>query len=46
MITYTDDLRRLAWGTDAGFYRLVPKKVILAENSPGGRKELGGIQRQ
>ena len=32
MITYTDDLRRLAWGTDAGFYRLVPKKVILAEN--------------
>ena len=32
MITYTDDLRRLAWGTDAGFYRLVPKKVILSEN--------------
>ncbi len=32
MITYTDELRRLAWGTDAGFYRLVPKKVILSEN--------------
>ena len=32
MITYTDDLRRLAWGTDAGFYRLVPQKVILTEN--------------
>ena len=32
MITYTDDLRRLAWGTDAGFYRLVPQKVILSEN--------------
>lgn len=25
---YTDELRRLAWGTDASFYRLVPKVVI------------------
>ena len=25
---YTDDLNRIAWGTDAGFYRLVPKIVI------------------
>ena len=25
---YTDDLRLLAWGTDAGFYRLLPKIVI------------------
>ena len=25
---YTDDLRRLAWGTDAGFYRLIPKMVV------------------
>ncbi len=25
---YTDDLRRLAWGTDAGFYRHVPRLVI------------------
>lgn len=25
---YTDDLRLLAWGTDAGFYRLIPKIVI------------------
>jgi len=25
---YTDQLRRLAWGTDAGFYRLVPQIVI------------------
>lgn len=24
---YTDELRR-AWGTDAGFYRLVPQIVI------------------
>ena len=25
---YTDDLRRLAWGTDAGFYRKIPQVVI------------------
>jgi D-lactate dehydrogenase len=25
---YTDDLRRLAWGTDAGFYRLIPQIVV------------------
>ncbi|GHS91332.1 4Fe-4S ferredoxin [Bacteroidia bacterium] len=25
---YTDELRRLAYGTDAGFYRLVPKIII------------------
>ena len=29
---YTDYLRRLAWGTDAGFYRLVPQVVVRAEN--------------
>jgi len=29
---FTDDLRRLAWGTDAGFYRLIPKAVIQAGN--------------
>ncbi|MCC8118822.1 MAG: FAD-binding oxidoreductase [Bacteroidales bacterium] len=27
---YTDSLRTLAWGTDAGFYRLVPKMVVRA----------------
>lgn len=27
---YTDYLRRLAWGTDAGFYRLVPQIVVRA----------------
>ena len=27
---YTDELRRFAWGTDAGFYRLVPQIVIRA----------------
>ncbi len=25
---YTDELRRLAWGTDAGFYRHIPQVVI------------------
>lgn len=25
---YTDELRRFAWGTDAGFYRLVPQIVV------------------
>ncbi|MCC8187771.1 MAG: FAD-binding oxidoreductase [Bacteroides sp.] len=25
---YTDELRRLAWGTDAGFYRLIPRIVV------------------
>ena len=29
---YTDDLRRIAWGTDAGFYRLVPKVVIRSSS--------------
>ena len=25
---YTDEMRRFAWGTDAGFYRLTPQIVI------------------
>lgn len=29
---YTDDLRRLAWGTDASFYRLIPEIVIRSAN--------------
>ncbi|MDD4609066.1 MAG: FAD-binding and (Fe-S)-binding domain-containing protein [Bacteroidaceae bacterium] len=29
---YVDELRRLAWGTDAGFYRLIPQIVIRSEN--------------
>lgn len=27
---YTDPLRLLAWGTDAGFYRMLPKVVVRA----------------
>lgn len=29
---YTDELRRLAWGTDASFYRLIPKIVVRSDN--------------
>ncbi|MEG1685034.1 MAG: FAD-binding and (Fe-S)-binding domain-containing protein [Bacteroides sp.] len=29
---YVDELRRLAWGTDAGFYRLIPQIVIRSDN--------------
>lgn len=28
---YTDELRRLAWGTDAGFYRMIPKVVVRSK---------------
>jgi D-lactate dehydrogenase len=28
----TDSLRRLAWGTDASFYRLVPKIIVVANS--------------
>ena len=29
---YTDELRRLAWGTDAGFYRLITQ-IVIRSNS-------------
>lgn len=29
---YTDDLRLLCWGTDAGFYRLLPKIVVRSKD--------------
>lgn len=29
---YTDELRRFAWGTDAGFYRLVPQLIVRAKD--------------
>lgn len=29
---YTDELRRLAWGTDAGFYRHIPQIIIRSMN--------------
>ncbi len=30
---YTDELRRFAWGTDAGFYRMTPQVVVRAQNA-------------
>ncbi len=36
---YTDDLRRLAWGTDAGFYRLIPQIVVRSD----GEKEVANL---
>ena len=29
---YTDDLRLLAWGTDAGFYRMIPQIVVRSKD--------------
>jgi D-lactate dehydrogenase len=36
---YTDELRTLAWGTDAGFYRYIPRMVVRSD----GEKELAAI---
>ena len=37
----TDPLRLLAWGTDASFYRLVPKLVVVVEDEDEVRRLLG-----
>ena len=29
MQTFTSALERLAWGTDAGFYRILPEEVLM-----------------
>lgn len=29
---YTDELRRLVWGTDASFYRMIPEIVVRSKN--------------
>ena len=42
---YTDELRRFAWGTDAGFYRLVPKIVIRSSNEKEVSKILGAASK-
>ena len=36
---YTDELRRLAWGTDAGFYRLIPQ-IVIRSSSEGEISDL------
>ena len=38
---FTDELRTLAWGTDAGFYRMIPKIVVIAETE----EEVSGLLR-
>ncbi|MDE6654865.1 MAG: FAD-binding oxidoreductase, partial [Muribaculaceae bacterium] len=37
---YTDYLRRLVWGTDAGFYRKVPQVVVRVNNEEEVRRLL------
>ena len=29
---YTDELRRLAWGTDAGFYKFMPQVILRSKD--------------
>ena len=36
----SDPLRRLAWGSDASFYRLVPRLVVVAESEDEVRRLL------
>ena len=36
---YTDELRRLGWGTDASFYRQIPQVVVRSD----GEEEISGI---
>ncbi len=40
-----DPLRRLAWGTDASFYRLVPRLVVKAESEEEVRQVLAACRR-
>ena len=42
---YTDGLRRLAWGTDAGFYRLIPNVVIRSKDEEEVSKILEAASR-
>ena len=34
---YTDELRTLGWGTDASFYRQIPKVVIRSDGEEESR---------
>ena len=40
-----DDLRRLAYGTDASFYRLIPEVVAIVENEDEIRSVLDSARR-
>lgn len=37
---YTDEVRNLAYGTDAGFYRLIPQIIIRAKNEAEVQKAI------
>ncbi|RUT79539.1 FAD-binding oxidoreductase [Ancylomarina longa] len=37
---YTDEIRNLAYGTDAGFYRLIPQIIIRAKNEKEVQKAI------
>ncbi len=37
---YTDEIRNLAYGTDAGFYRLIPQIIVRAKNESEVQKAL------
>ena len=37
---FTDELHTLAWGTDASFYRLIPKIVIISADEQEIKKIL------
>ncbi|MBL4561831.1 MAG: FAD-binding oxidoreductase [Labilibaculum sp.] len=37
---YTDEIRNLAYGTDAGFYRLIPQIIIRAKNEAEVQKAI------
>lgn len=39
---YTDELRRFAWGTDAGFYRMTPR-IVIRSASEGEVASILGI---
>ena len=41
----TDDLRRLAYGTDASFYRLIPQVVAVVETEDEARQVLATARR-
>ncbi|MBO4826999.1 MAG: FAD-binding oxidoreductase [Prevotella sp.] len=42
---YTDELRTLGWGTDASFYRQIPKVVVRSDNEEQVAKIIGACKR-
>ena len=43
---YTDEMRRLAWGTDASFYRLVPQIVVRSKTEEEVSRLLSAARRR